>query len=422
MDIARSCYTIKGCVESLKGDNKKIDSSVLRVLFAQSFYYLSTSLIMNPVLPLFARSIGASFAELGIMSMFRYLGFCLFEPTWGMLSDRIGRKRIIVTSIAIGTFVTLSFTFFRDIHWLYLVSFAEAVCSAGYIAPSRALIADITPKEKRGREYGAFLAVQTLFRMPGPFIGGYLAYNYDYYAAFFASAAFMFVGTIFVMRYFPKDKASEGNVAKPAKPDYRSVLNPRTMIFIASRALPFFFTFYSQTILTIVLKESPKFRATEETIGLMATTISGVTVLIQYLAGLILDKIGSVKLIIIGFALDGIGYFGYLIADNLAQMWLIRLIVSSFTPFYNVGMMVAMMDFVSKENYGLAMGLYGLSEDIGGILGSSILGVMYDQFGFATCTYFMVVICFLAVLLIGINMRGRVHGASSEVGRENREL
>jgi MFS family permease len=403
-----------------ENSKKGIDPSVLRVLFAQSFYYLSTSIITNPVLPLFARSIGASFAELGIMSMFRYLGFCFFEPTWGMLSDRIGRKRIIVISIAIGTFVTLSFTFFRDIRWLYFVSFVEAVCSAGYIAPSRALIADITPREKRGKGYGGFLAVQTLFRMPGPFIGGYLAYNYNYYAAFYASAAFMFVGMIFVMHYFPKDKASEGNAAKPTKPNYRSVLNPRTLVFIASRALPFFFTFYSQTILTVVLKESPKFRATEETIGIMATTISGVTALIQYLAGLILDKIGSVKLIIIGFALDGIGYFGYLIADNLAQIWLIRLIVSSFTPFYNVGMMVAIMEFVSKENYGLAMGLYGLSEDIGGILGSSILGAMYDQFGFATCTYFMVSICFLAVLLTWINMRGRVQSPSSKVAETER--
>ncbi len=388
--------------------NNGLNSSVLKVLFAQSFYYLSSTMIMNPILPLFARSIGASFAELGIISMFRYLGLSIFEPILGVLSDRIGRKRIIAVSIAAETLVIMSFTFFRDIRWLCVVSFAQAVCTAGYVAPSRALVADITPKAKRGRGYGAFLTIQNLFRMPGPFIGGYLAYNYNYQVAFYASAGFMFVATIIVLRFFPKNKVTGNSIKKAVMPNPGSLLKPKTLVFIASRALPFFFIFYSQTILTIVLKESPKFNATEETLGLMATTVSGVTVLVQYLAGLILDKIGSSKLIIIGFILDGIGYFGYLAADNLVQMWIIRLVIGTFTTFYNVGMMVKLMDFASEENYGSAMGLYGLSEDIGALLGSSILGLMYDQMGFAACTYFMVFVCFVAVLLMRVTMNGHV--------------
>jgi sugar phosphate permease len=85
-------------------------------------------------------------------------------------------------------------------------------------------------------------------------------------------------------------------------------------------------------------------------------------------------------------------------------MWLVRLVMASISPFYTIGMMVIMMELVSRENYGFAMGLYGLSEDLGGIVGSLVLGAMYDQYGFATCTYFMSFVCLVAVFMVWVNM------------------
>jgi DHA1 family tetracycline resistance protein-like MFS transporter len=337
--------------------------------------------------------------------MLNYLGYSLFEPTFGFLSDRMGRKKIVAAALALQTFVIIMFTLFKDVRWFYLVSFLNAVCGAGYTAPSRALVADITPKGKRGENYGAFLAVQSLGRVFGPFIGGYLAYNYNYYFAFYTSSTVMLFTTIVTMLYFPEDKVLPEDTSKTIKPSPRSILTTRTIIFIASRALPFFVMFYT-TILTIVLRESPKFQATEEILGLMVASISLVGVIINYISGLILDRIGSVKLIIIGFVLDAIAYLGYIFAENLTQMWLIRLLIGAINPFYNVGMMVALMELVSGENYGFAMGLYGLSEDIGGMVGSPVLGIVYENFGFVNTTYFMMFLCFFAASMVWINMRG----------------
>lgn len=215
----------------------------------------------------------------------------------------------------------------------------------------------------------------------------------------------MVASTIIVTIIYPKVETTKKNTSAPIKPNPRSILNIRTSIFIASRALPFFMMFYN-TILTITLKENPKFNATTETLGLMSTTISIASLAAQYVSGLILDRIGTVNIIVTGFALDGIGYFGYLMANDLAQMWLIRLIIGTISPLYNTGMMVAMMELVSRENYGFAMGLYGLSEDIGGIIGSPLLGTIYDRYGFPISTYFMVILCLLSATVVWINMRG----------------
>jgi MFS family permease len=383
---------------------KTVNSPILRVLFSQGVFNTATSIIASPVMPLYYRSTGASIAELGLISMLSYLGYAFFEPTLGTLSDRIGRKRIVVPALAADSLVIFLYTLFQDVRWFYLVAFLHAASAAGYTAPWRALVADITPRESRGRHYGAFLTVQSLGRVMGPYIGGYLAYNYGYLSAFYVSSSIMLASTAIVTMVYPKVEAPKEYASEAIKPNPRSILTTRTMIFIASRALPFFFMFYS-TILTIVLKEDLRFNATTETLGLMTTTISIASLLAQYLSGLILDKIGSVNLIVIGFALDGVGYFGYLAAGNLAQMWLVRLIISAISPFYNTGMMVAMMELVSRENYGFAMGLYGLSEDIGGIIGSPVLGKVYDQYGFGTSTYFMVFLCFLSASVVWINMR-----------------
>jgi len=379
---------------------------VLKILFAQSFYHISTSIVFfgSPVLPLFIRSMGVSVGTLGVVYTFIFFGYSIFEPILGLMSDRIGRKRIVAIVLMIDTLVILSYTFTQDIYLLYFISFTHGTCGAGYIAPSRALIADITPITKRGKSYGTFLSIQSFGRLLGPLIGGYLAYNYDYYLPFYISATIMFVAAILSVLCYPTRARVKEDSSKTYKLDPRSILTSRTVIFIASRALPMFFLFY-QNLLIIMLKEHPKFHVTEDILGLIMTTVSIVAVVAQYFSGYILDKIGSINLIITGFALSGVVYLGYLFADNLAQIWILWLLIGAISSAHNIGMMVALVELVPREHYGFAMGLYGLSEDIGGMIGSPLLGMIYDQFGFVGCSYFMVFVCYVSTLMVWINMR-----------------
>ena len=104
--------------------------------------------------------------------------------------------------------------------------------------------------------------------------------------------------------------------------------------------------------------------------------------------------------------MEGFGYFGYVLASSLPEIWAVRLLIGAISPMYNVGMMVAMMELAPSQSYGLMMGLYGLSEDIGGMVGSPTLGWVYASYGFEATTYFMSLICFFAAGIIGLNMRG----------------
>jgi DHA1 family tetracycline resistance protein-like MFS transporter len=380
-------------------------SKIRRVLLSQSVINTASSIVSNPVLPLYYRSIGASMGELGLITTMSFVGYALFEPTLGFLSDRIGRRRIIFVATFLQALVILAFTINRNVSWFYLVSFLNSACSAGIMTPTRALIADITPKDRRGRSYGAFLTMQSVGRVFGPAVGGYIVYGFGYNYAFYVSAVLMMGSAVSVPFFYPEDDDANHLEKDFSLSGLRTLLTRRTMIFIASRALPFFFMFYA-TILTVMLKESPQFEATEATLGLMTTSISIVSVGAQYMAGHFLDRIGSVNLIVLGFILDGFGYFGYVLASSLPEIWAVRLLIGAISPMYNVGMMVAMMELAPSQSYGLMMGLYGLSEDIGGMVGSPTLGWVYASYGFEATTYFMSFICFFAAGIIGLNMRG----------------
>src|SRR5205807_5236360 len=106
--------------------------------------------IVLPLLPLYTRNFGASYFLIGaIMASYSAMQF-LFAPAWGRLSDRIGRRPVLLVSTA-GAAVSYAFfavaTLFpaHTALWLLLVSRIFAGICGANITVAQAYIADITP-------------------------------------------------------------------------------------------------------------------------------------------------------------------------------------------------------------------------------------------------------------------------------------
>jgi MFS family permease len=87
--------------------------------------------------------------------------------------------------------------------------------------------------------------------------------------------------------------------------------------------------------------------------------------------------------------LSGFTYLGFFAVQNTLQLYLIGAILGIGRSAYNLGLITLMMDRVPSTHYGSAMGLYGLAEDVGGMLGSIIIGSIYDIWGMPTVLYFL---------------------------------
>src|SRR5437763_1265271 len=173
------------------------------VIFLTVFIDLIGFGIVLPLLPLYNRDLGASGWLIGVIqASFSAMQF-LFAPSWGRLSDRIGRRPVLLVSTAGAAASYLLFAYGCGLAdknaalWVLLASrILAGICGAN-ITVAQAYIADITPPEERSKKMGLIGMAFGLGFIFGPWLSGY-AMKYlglsgpGWLAAAFCAANFIF--------------------------------------------------------------------------------------------------------------------------------------------------------------------------------------------------------------------------------------
>ena len=129
--------------------------------------------IIIPILPIFSKELGAANYQVGLIAMsFPIMNF-LFAPFWGSLSDRFGRRPIILVSVLITGLAYLLFSQTVNL-WLLLLSRIFSGIGSANLSVAQAYIADITPPQERAKSMGLIGAAFGLGFIIGPTAGGYM--------------------------------------------------------------------------------------------------------------------------------------------------------------------------------------------------------------------------------------------------------
>jgi MFS transporter, DHA1 family, tetracycline resistance protein len=146
------------------------------ILFLIVFIDLVGFGLVIPLLPFYAERFAASplqmtmlFATFSLMSM-------IAAPFWGRLSDRVGRRPVLMASMAAAALAYLGLAFAAAL-WMVFAARAFAGACAGNIAAAQAYIADVTQPEQRARGMGMIGAAFGLGFIIGPVLGGVVAGN-----------------------------------------------------------------------------------------------------------------------------------------------------------------------------------------------------------------------------------------------------
>ena len=128
-----------------------------------------------PILPFLIESLGASGRELGLLMATFALMQLIFSPVWGSLSDRIGRKPVLMIGVFGFGITMVLFGLSTELWMLFAARALSGILSSATLPTAMAYIGDSTSEEDRGGGMGVVGAAMGLGMVLGPGLGGLLA-------------------------------------------------------------------------------------------------------------------------------------------------------------------------------------------------------------------------------------------------------
>jgi DHA1 family tetracycline resistance protein-like MFS transporter len=291
----------------------------LLVVFLTVFIDLIGFGIVLPLLPLYADSYGATGWQLGLlMAAFSAMQF-LFAPIWGRLSDRVGRRPILLVSTAgaVASYALFAIgTRFEGATalWIIIASRAFAGICGANITVAQAYIADITPAEQRSKRMGLIGMAFGLGFIFGPPLGG-LSYQWfghagpGWTASALCAANFLLALFILVESWTP---TAEHVAPRPRLEQWKHTLRQPTigLLVIVFFLATFCFTTFELTLGLVIARNFNLGIRTPEAISVAGTLFMYCGIIGAFVQGgpigRLVKKFGERKLIAFSLILTGL--------------------------------------------------------------------------------------------------------------------
>jgi multidrug resistance protein len=160
----------------------------LRVVFFTVFLNLLGFGIIIPILPLYAKQLHASDPQVGVLLATFSAMQLIFAPLWGRLSDRIGRRPVLLVSIMGSCLSQLGYALAPSYGFLVAARSVAGICGAN-LSAAQAYVADVTDERSRAAGMGMLGAAFGLGFVLGPALGGVMSRHFGPTAPFFLASA-----------------------------------------------------------------------------------------------------------------------------------------------------------------------------------------------------------------------------------------
>lgn len=214
------------------------DNGPLAAMFAVVFVNLVGFGIVVPLMPFFSESLNADPWKVTLMFSAYSLGQFFAEPYFGRLSDRIGRKPILIVSTALSVLFYIALAFTPDIWTAIVIRFFSGISSSN-ISTIQGYVSDVSKPEQRAARMSLIGAAFSLGFVIGPFIGGILSHENaaaPYRLPLLGSAALSAIACLGVILYVRESRqrqvptGPQQNLLKTAAEALRSPVLVRVLL------------------------------------------------------------------------------------------------------------------------------------------------------------------------------------------------
>jgi len=330
-----------------------------------------------------------------LMAIYSAMQF-LFSPMWGTLSDRFGRKPILMIGV-FGNAITMLFLGLSTQLWMMFTARALAgVLSSATLPTAMAYISDSTDEKRRGGGMGVVGAAMGLGMVLGPGVGGLMS-NISLQAPFILATVLSLLAMAAIWIFLPESLASENRETsiKLTGPQlgamWASLFSPIAFLFVAAFMISFAMTNFEGIYAYYALE---RYAYDPHTIGIILTAVGTVSALAQgALTGIATRKFGEVNVVKTSLIASAAGFLLMLTANTLTTV----ILTTSVFVLGNAMLRPAVSSLISQRTthgQGIAMGLNNAYMSLGRVIGPLWAGAIIDihiSFPFITGAIIMLI-------------------------------
>jgi MFS transporter, DHA1 family, multidrug resistance protein len=337
--------------------------------------------MIQPILPFLITQLGAGGRDLGVLTSVYAAMQLVCAPLWGTLSDRVGRKPVLMVGVLGYAAAMFVFGLATRFWMLFLARTFSGVLSSAAMPTAMAYISDNLPEKERGGAMGQLGAAVGLGVILGPMLGGLLSTN-SLSLPFFVGAGLALLSLVLVLLLLPESHPpAVDRPAQKAVPFWRGgrlaglLFGPGGILMLLIFIISFGMTNFQGIVGLYVVD---RFAFDTRQVGAIWMVIGAVMILGQgVLTGFLTRRLGEPAVIRLGLLVGAAGFAALLLADGfiafLAATGVFILAVALIGPALN-----SYLSAYSGENQGALMGLNTAFASLGRVVGPLWAGFIFD--------------------------------------------
>ncbi|MGE0463908.1 MAG: MFS transporter [Vicinamibacterales bacterium] len=344
--------------------------------------YCSYAICRAPLLPLFARDLGAGPEIVGLVVGASTVTGIVVKLPAGALSDLLGRRRLLMAGALVFAVTPFAYMWVASLALLVLVRVVHGHATAIFSPVASAAVSDLAPAGRRGAWLSTLATAQGAGQALGPVIGGYAMAAGRFDLAFLAAGAIGVLSPALVSRLSFHASGSPRALDWAAfREGVAEVLRHRLVLatsaahaaqFVLSGALNAFLPLYARDVVNM----------TPAQIGWLFAAQTLTTLAIRPLLGVVSDRVGRRHVIVAGLALCSAVVGGLPLAAG--PVWLAAAVVvyAAGVATTTAATSALITDLTRRERYGAAHGVFGTIYDVGDAFGPIAAGFIVASGGY----------------------------------------
>ncbi|MBO9598066.1 MAG: MFS transporter [Cohnella sp.] len=362
----------------------------LGILMFGNFLVMAGMTMITPFLALYLKQdLGLTDEhEIGVWAGLIFAGnfvtSFLFQPIWGKLSDRYGRKMMLLRS-GFGMSVVMVLMGFATTPWHLLLLRVMNGVIAGFQPAAVSLVASTTPKERIGFAMGTLQSGGVAGSIMGPFIGGFLADTFGFRPIFYITGGLLFLASsvswILVKENFDRQAAARTPQAGVLE-GLRELLTIKQMPVLFS--VTFLIQFAMLSPMALIPLYVEKLHGTTENLAFYSGFVGSVTGLSNMISSPVLgrlsDKIGSKRILLVSLVGSAVMLIPQAFVGSVGQLLVCRFLQGCFMggliPTVNALIRKYTPDGKESRSFGFNGSALALGNMIGPVVGGALSGAI----------------------------------------------